>query len=192
VTPRTRRALLLAGPCAFAAFHAVVLASASRNPWWSFLRHAFSDLGGPAAADPWIYNSGMILLGALVALFSLGLLASSRSSGAAFASGLYFTAGLFLALIGVYPGGTRPHTFVSTWFYVQSFMASAALGLALLREGRGAPGWALLALGLLPLPLGYLIEVSVGWPSVAVAEYAGAALIAASATVAAVAHWGSG
>jgi len=184
-----RRVLLTLGPLAFPLFHLVVALSAARNPWWSFWRHAFSDLGGPRAADPWIYNAGMVSLGAMVSLFSLGLLASSRSRGAAFASGLFFVSGLFLALIGVYPSGTRPHTFVSTWFYVQFYMASLALGLALLREGRRAPGAALLLLGATPLPLGYLIDAAVGWPSVAVLEYAGALFMAASAVIAAASHW---
>jgi len=181
--------LLLLGPLAFALFHLVVALAAARNPWWSFWKHAFSDLGDPRAADPWIYNVGLIALGLATSLFSLGLLASSRSRGAAFASGLFFVSGLFLALIGVYPSGTRPHTFVSTWFYVQSYMASTALGFALLREGRRLPGAALLLLGASPLPVGYLVDATVGWPSVAVVEYAGALFIAAAAAVAAASHW---
>lgn len=183
------RVLMVMGPLAFPAFHVVVLASVARNPWFDFLRHAFSDLGDPRATDPWIYNYGLIALGAMVCLFSLGVLIASRSRGAAFASGLYFVAGVFLALIGVYPSGTRPHTFVSTWFYAQSFLASTALGLALMLEERRSSGLVLLLLGLLPAPLGYLIEVTVGWPSVAVVEYAGALFIAASAVVAAASHW---
>ncbi|MEM2790879.1 MAG: hypothetical protein QW075_03435, partial [Thermofilaceae archaeon] len=87
------------------------------------------------------------------------------------------------------PGGTRPHVFVSTWFYVQSFLATAALGLAMLAEKRRTPGIILLLLGLLPAPLGYLVEATVRWPSVAVAEYAGAVVIAVGALIAVAAHW---
>ncbi|MEM1631287.1 MAG: DUF998 domain-containing protein [Thermofilum sp.] len=183
------RVLMVLGPLAFPVFHVVVLASAARNPWFDFYRHAFSDLGAPGAEDPWIYNYGLIALGAMMCLFSLGLLLASKSKGAAFACGLYFVAGIFLALVGVYPGGTRPHTFVSTWFYVQSFLASAALGLALLAEKRRTPGIVLLLLGLLPTPLGYLVEATVRWPSVAVAEYVGAVVIAVGALIAVAAHW---
>ena len=186
---RFTRALLLAGPLAFPAFHLVVALAAARNPWWSFWEHALSDLGGPGAADPWVYNYGLVLLGVLFALFSLGLLSASRSKGAAFASGLYFTAGVFLALIGIYPSGTRPHTFVSTWFYAQSFLATLALSLALLHEKRCKPGAALLLLSLSPAPLAYLVEALVGWPSVAAIEYFGAAFIAAAAAVATATHW---
>ncbi|MEM0308863.1 MAG: DUF998 domain-containing protein [Thermofilaceae archaeon] len=188
-TRNLSRFLMLLGPLAFPAFHVVVLASVARNPWFDFYRHAFSDLGAPGATDPWIYNYGLIVLGAMMCLYSLGLLLASRSRGAAFACGLYFVAGIFLALIGVYPGGTRPHVFVSTWFYVQSFLATAALGLAMLAEKRRTPGIILLLLGLLPAPLGYLVEATVRWPSVAVAEYAGAVVIAVGALIAVAAHW---
>lgn len=189
---RVTRALLLLGPSSFVVFHAVVLASAARNPWFNFFKHAFSDLGAPSANDPWIFNYGLVAMGALVCLFSLGILATSESRGTAFASGLLFVSGVFLALIGVYPSGTRPHTFVATWFYVQSFLASAAMGVALLAEGKRPAGYALLLLGLLPIPIGYLVDATVGWPSVAMLEYAGAVFIAASASVASLAHWRGG
>jgi Predicted membrane protein len=39
-----------------------------------------------------------------------------------------FVAGLFLALIGIYHAGTRPHVFVSTWFFVQMDTALIAWG----------------------------------------------------------------
>ncbi|MEM1509105.1 MAG: DUF998 domain-containing protein [Thermofilaceae archaeon] len=183
------RILLLLGSIVFPLFHLVVLASALRNSWWSFYRHAFSDLGAPAAIDPWIYNIGLIVLGILVILFSLGLLSAARSKWSAFASGLFFVSGIFLALIGVYPGGTRPHTFVSTWFYMQSFIASTALGAALLLEDNRPYGILLCALGMLPVPLGMFIEVSVGWLSVAIMEYVGAVFIAAAAIVSCYVYW---
>ncbi len=188
-SPGLTKALLLLGPVAFPLFHLVVLASALRNPWWSFYKHAFSDLGAQTATDPWIYNVGLMVLGALVMLFSLGLLLAAKSKWSGFASALFFVAGIFLALIGIYPGGTRPHVFVSTWFYVQSFIASAALGAALLLEGNHPYGVLLCALGVLPLPLGALVEAAVGWPSVAVAEYAGAVFIAVAATAGCYAYW---
>lgn len=188
-SPALTRALLLLGPVAFPLFHIVVLASALRNPWWSFYRHAFSDLGAQAATDPWIYNVGLMVLGALVMFFSLGLLLAAESKWSAFASALFFVAGIFLALIGIYPGGTRPHVFVSTWFYVQSFIASAALGAALLLEGNRPYGVLLCALGVLPPLLGVLVEATVGWPSVAIAEYAGAVFIAAAATAGCYIYW---
>ncbi|ABL78449.1 DUF998 domain-containing protein [Thermofilum pendens] len=178
------KTLLLAGPLAFAAFPVVVYFSASSNPWWSLYKHAFSDLGGPRAANPWIFNYGLMAMGLLVVVYSFGVLLASKTKYESFAAGLLFVAGVFLFLIGYYPSGTKPHTFVSLWFYLQSFIASTALGIALLLSGRKAVGTALLALGLVPVPLGTLIEATVGWPSVAILELAGALFIGASAIVA--------
>ncbi|MEM0494143.1 MAG: DUF998 domain-containing protein [Thermofilum sp.] len=186
---KLERILLLLGPLAFPVFHLVLLVAVSRNPWFNFFVHAFSDLGGPKASDPWVFNNGLIALGFMQCLYSLGLLARARSRGAAFACGLCFTAGVFLALIGVYPSGTKPHAFIAMWFYLQALMAMSALGLALLVEGRRVPGALLLALGLLPLPLGYAVEITVGWPSLAVVEYAGTIFIAGGSLVATLAHW---
>lgn len=184
-----KRILLLLGPLEFLAFHLMLLVAISRNPWFDFFKHAFSDLGGPKASDPWVFNYGLIALGIMLSLYSLGLLAEARSRGSAFACGLCFTAGIFLALVGVYPSGTKPHAFVAIWFYLQAFMAMSALGLAFLAEGRRRQGALLLALGLLPLPLGYVVHITVGWPSLATVEYAGAVFIAAGSLVATQAYW---
>jgi hypothetical membrane protein len=39
----------------------VIAVSISVNPWFVFTKNAFSDLGGPYATDPWIYNYGLII-----------------------------------------------------------------------------------------------------------------------------------
>ncbi len=166
---------------AFAVFTAGVLLSSQQNPWWSLYRNAFSDLGGPKANAPWIFNSALIIAGVLFCMFSIGVLGLSKSRVTSFASGLLFTAGVFLALIGVYPSGTRPHFFVATWFYLQSFMGMAVLGVGLLLEKRLVHGIALLLLGVLPVPLSLLVEATIGWPSVAILELAGALFILSGA-----------
>ncbi|QOJ79353.1 DUF998 domain-containing protein [Infirmifilum lucidum] len=178
---RVSRLLLLAGPLAFAVFSAGVLLSSQLNPWWSLYKDAFSDLGGPKARAPWIFNSALIVAGVLFCMFSIGLLGLSKSRVVSFASGLLFMAGVFLALIGVYPSGTRPHVFVSSWFYVQSFMGMAVLGVGLLLEKKLVHGIALLLLGVLPMPLALLVEATIGWPSIAILELAGAFFILAGA-----------
>ncbi|MGB9785959.1 MAG: DUF998 domain-containing protein [Infirmifilum uzonense] len=173
--------LLAAGPLAFVAFTLGVLVSASQNTWWSLIRNAFSDLGGPRATDPWIFNWTLIISGILYILYSMGVLAYSRSRLDSFSAGLLFTAGIFLALIGVYPSGTRPHTFVSTWFYIQSLLGISVLGLSFLLQRKRQTGIILLGLGVSAIPLAYLVHVTVGWPSVAILELAGAIFILAAA-----------
>ncbi|PLJ78000.1 DUF998 domain-containing protein [Infirmifilum sp. SLHALR2] len=180
---RVFHALLFAGPLAFVVFTIGVFLASQANPWWDFFRDAFSDLGGPRASAPWIFNTTLIVVGALFSLYSLGLLGVSGSKVSSFASGLLFTAGLFLALIGVYPSGTPPHAFIPLWFYIQSYIGMCALGLGLLLERKTSCGAALLALGALPIPLAQAVEMVVGWPSVAMLELAGAIFILAAALV---------
>jgi len=43
----------------------VIVASIARNPWFVFIQHAFSDLGGQMTNDPWLFNNGMMLTGFL-------------------------------------------------------------------------------------------------------------------------------
>lgn len=171
------------GPLTFAVFVVGVSLAASANPWWSLYRNAFSDLGGPRASRPWIFNWTLILSGILFAIYSLGVLLNSRSHLDSFSAGLLFTAGIFLTLIGVYPSGTRPHTFVSTWFYIQSYLGISTLGLSKILQERKVLGLTLLLLGALPIPLAYLIDRTVGWPSIALLELAGALFILASSIV---------
>ncbi len=161
---------------------ATIFACWHLNPWFDFWRDAFSDFGAPKACCPWLYNYGLMASALFLMMYSLFILREARGRLESFASGLLFTASIFLALIGVFPGGTRPHTFVSTWFFVQAFMGLAALGAALFVEGYlGGLVVALLA-GSAPV-LAILVDVTVGWPSAAAAEAAGIAIIGASVLV---------
>jgi len=102
----------------------------------------------------------------------------------AFSGGLFFTSSIFLALIGIFPGDTRPHTFVSTWFFVQAFMALTALGIGLLLKGDKARGILVSCLpGSAPF-LSLLVEAIYGWLSAAVAEAAGIVVIGISLIIA--------
>jgi len=78
---------------------------------------------------PWIYNYGLITTGLVIMLYSAYLVYSSRGRLEAVGSGYVFIGGIFLALIGFFPGGTRPHIFVSTYFFVQMGLAILAMGL---------------------------------------------------------------
>jgi len=150
------------------------------NPWFDFWRDAFSDFGVARACCPWLYNWGLISSAIFLLAFSLFICKVSSNRIEAFSSGLFFTSSIFLALIGIFPGGTRPHTFVSTWFFVQAFMALAALGIGLFLKGDRARGILVSCLsGSAPF-LGLLVEAIHGWPSAAVAETAGIVVIGIS------------
>ncbi len=144
--------------------------------WFVFTRDAYSDLGGPGACCPLVYNLGLILVGMLLVGFGICVaMAAERRVGVAGGSYLAL-AGVFLALIGVFPSGTRPHTFVSTWFFVQADIALiASLAEAAWRKCKMSKPTLLLAV--LAFPIAGSVEAVVGWPSAAVLETYGIIVI---------------
>ncbi|MEM2752299.1 MAG: DUF998 domain-containing protein, partial [Sulfolobales archaeon] len=90
-----------------------------------------------------------------------------------------FIAGIFLALIGLFPSGTHPHVFVSTWFFIQMWMALVASTIDFLFKKQLIPGLTLLSLSIIG-PLGALL---IKWPSVALLEIYGIIIINAYVTV---------
>jgi hypothetical membrane protein len=151
----------------------VIAISISRNPWFDIYRHALSDLGDAKANKPWIYNIGLIIVGGIVCIYSLYLTFTTNSKAYVYTSALLFIAGLFLALIGIYPSGTRPHIFVSTWFFIQMWLAVIATAIGMAIERRVFYG-AILAIVAVIGPIG---AIFIKWPSVALQEVFGVILI---------------
>jgi hypothetical membrane protein len=143
------------------------------NPWFVFTEHAFSDLGGPMAEDPRIFNNGLIVLGGLFILYSLTLVRDAINKVETVGGAFALMAGVFLALIGVYPSGTTPHTFVSFWFFVQADVAVTVWGIGILLSGWDMFGAVFTCIGI----VGPMIALAVTWPSIAVVEAYGIVLI---------------
>jgi hypothetical membrane protein len=158
--------LRIAGIVAVIMAWVVITISISVNPWFVFTRNAFSDLGGPHATDPWIYNYGLITTSIFVDLYSIHLLLISRNKIESFASAFVFIAGIFLALIGVYHEGTNPHVFVSTWFFIQIDMAIIIWGIGSLITRNKRFGLFTLLLGI----VAPIIALLIPWPSAATVE----------------------
>ncbi|WP_188596377.1 DUF998 domain-containing protein [Thermocladium modestius] len=164
--------LRFAGLAAAALAWVVILASIALNPWFVFVRNAFSDLGGPHANYPWVYNYGLIGVAVLTFLFSAYLLSTSRNKVEAAGASYISVAAVFLALIGVFHEGTYPHVFVSLWFFVQFDLAIMAWSIGAAMAGDRA-GWPLFLLGAAaPIPAALL-----RWPSAATLEAYGVAVI---------------
>jgi len=154
-----------------------IVASASINPWFNLWEHAFSDLGAPKARLPWVYNVGLMVSGLLACCFSLYLLYVARAKLEVFSSSLLFVAGIFLSLIGVFPSSTRPHTFVSTWFFIQVWLSFLGFSVASYVTRRKVLSVSMTVLSVLG-PLGaLLVELLRGWPSVALLEAYGIIII---------------
>jgi len=146
------------------------------NPWFVFTEHAFSDFGGSKASIPELYNYGLILTGFLVILFGSSLIYFSENKFEIIGGSYIALSGIFLALIGVYHSGTRPHTFVSTWFFVQIYIGLVILGIGMhMRKLRYST--LVLSISLPSLPISEVIDALWGWPSAAVVEAYGIIII---------------
>ena len=145
----------------------VILAAISRNPWFVFTENAFSDLGGPYANDPWVFNIGMIINGFLIILYSLYLIEVSFNKVGTVGGGFTTITGIFLMLLGYFHEGSPNHYFVSLWFFTQGDLSILTWGLALYKDTRWSSyGWFFLALSL----VGSAVAFVVPWPSIATLE----------------------
>jgi len=143
----------------------VIIASVSINPWFVFTKNAFSDLGGPAATDPWLYNYGLIAVAIFTFMYGAYLAAINEEKIEVIGSSFVMVASIFLALIGIFHEGTYPHVFVSTWFFVQFDIAILTCGIGLLTRMKKL-GISMILLFLVAT----LVAVVVPWPSAATIE----------------------
>ena len=170
--------LCLTGVAAVVLAWIVIGVSWYLNPWFRFLEDAFSDLGVPENTGYWwVYDYGLIFVGLVIMVYGAYTYQWARHKPEALAAGYIVLAGVFLALIGVYPGGTRPHVFVSTWFFVQMDLALIPLTYSLWRNRGWGPAKILLALSVLAWPIFIAVEAAMGWPSVAAGEAYGIIVI---------------
>ncbi|MGC9210394.1 MAG: DUF998 domain-containing protein [Acidilobus sp.] len=170
----------LTGPVAIVLAWAVIALSVAFNPWFSIWVNAFSDLGGPSASHPWIYNYGMMLVGSLVVAYGSCMVREGRNKLHDVGGSFFIVAGVFLALIGLFHEGTYPHLFVSKWFFVQADLSAFAWSLGSIRAGLRRTGVAELLISLVG-PAGAL---AVRWPSGALIETYGIILIDVFASLA--------
>lgn len=151
----------------------VIILAIQYNPWFQVTKHAFSDLGGPSAEEPLIFNYGLITMSILTSLYAIALIKNATNKAETVGGAFMIITGIFLALIGVYPSGTEPHTFISIWFFVQADITVIAWGIGLLLRGWKRTGIISLGMGI----GGPLITPFINWPSIAVLEAYGIILI---------------
>ncbi|MGC8973841.1 MAG: DUF998 domain-containing protein [Thermoproteus sp.] len=173
------RMLRYMGLVASATFWLTALASISVNSWFDISRNAFSDLGGPRAAYPWIYNDGLITAAAFLGLFSVHVVSSSSNKLEAVGGAYLSISAIFLALIGIYHEGTRPHVFVSTWFFIQAFLGFLIYGLGRALVERKRIGLSYVAIFLAALAGALMVP----WPSAAALEAYEVVLLTAGAAI---------
>ncbi len=171
------RTLVSLGPIVVAAsWSLIALCWWLNREWFIFTEHAFSDFGKTGkACCPWLYNYGLIVLGTLMTLYGVGLAISVKEKLEAIGASHIALAGVFLALIGLFPAGTRHHVFVSTWFFAQSYIGLLLFLSSTSRRHKASKYT--LAIILASIPIGLILEATIGWPSAATLEAYGAIII---------------
>ncbi len=137
--------------------------------WFRFLGNAFSDLGGSRALHPQVYNLGLIITGTVIIIYSIYLYLVSDHKMETIGSAFAFIAGIFLMFIGIFHEGTKPHVFVSSWFFAQMDLSIIAVGSGMILRGLNI-GKAILSIGILAPIIFIIINLTIGWPSVASGE----------------------
>ena len=142
------------------------------NPSFDFYTSALSQLGSPGANDPWVYNIGLMFTSVLLFVFACSLLLYSKNRIESSGSSFLMISSLFLALIGIYHGGTYPHDFVSVWFFILADISIITWGIGLILDDRK---WAVyvIILAIFASALGFGLP----WPSSAELETFGTAAI---------------
>jgi len=134
--------------------------SISQNPWFSVMHNALSDLGANNANAPWLYNYGLIFSFPLLFIFSIYLIAIANNKLQIIGGSFITISSIFLAFIGIFHSGTKPHIFVSTYFFLQFFFGMLIFGIATTR----------IRIASIILFTLALIGAFLPWPSVATIE----------------------
>jgi len=150
-------------------FLLLVLVCSCYNPWFNFLDNSFSSLGSVSehgATKPWIYNIGMVVLGAMACAYAVSFIHDSINKIETVAGVFLMSVGLFLALVGIHPMGTPHHGVMSTKYFYGAEITMLVCGTSLFLSEHWKTG--LIIVGI-ELPA-VLIALYVNWPSVAVEE----------------------
>jgi hypothetical membrane protein len=113
----------------------LILVAVSRSPWFSWTGNYLSDLGiDPNVAV--LFNSGLIIGGALTVIFAIGLKRTlpglTRGGLGAMAIALGSAA---LCCVGIFPETTGAvHDFFALLFFILSVIALVLIGSAMMRQ----------------------------------------------------------
>ena len=116
----------------------LILVAVSRSPWFSWTGNYLSDLGiNPDVAV--LFNSGLIIGGALTAIFAIGLKITlpGLTRGGVGAMALFWGM-VALCCVGIFPETTGVvHESFALLFFILSIIALLLIGSAMMREPLG-------------------------------------------------------
>ena len=100
------------------------------NQWFSWTKNAISDLG-KSSASPLVFNNGMILIGILLLIFSIGLIINFKEKLGPI---IIFMCSFLLMLIGFFPIPDMLHEPFSALFFISFSVAFLIIGLDVYRK----------------------------------------------------------
>ncbi len=143
-------------------FFVIVYMASLCAPTFSIWENAYSDLGTQLSGCPYIFNFAlMFLIFPLMGIFSLYLIEKAIDKTQTVGASFILQASIFIALIGLFPKGTKPHDFIALWFFISYF-----IGILIWSLSEKTPYKTIGIVLFLLFLLGFIIP----FPSVAVAE----------------------
>lgn len=120
------------------------------NPWFVLSDNALSDLGAIGESYNYVFDIGIILTGFTNILFSFGLQNLKNTRIGHCGATIYGVGVSFLLLVGVFPLGTSPHSYVAVISFLLATLAIILIGIdqALAKQTRP---WGIFALSIVVL-----------------------------------------
>lgn len=118
------------------------------SPSFSWTANALSDLGAPTAANPWLFNGGLVAAGLVSLPFAWVLFASARHLVERLGAAVFAATVADLALIGAFPEGTALHFPLSVGYFTLLSFALWIYGSGTVLAGDARRGLAAIWLGL--------------------------------------------
>ena len=140
-----RRLLAVTAYAGVVGIWVVLTASAIANPGVIAGIAALSDLGGPRAQNPLVFNCGVIVVAAVLAAYSAGLMSCCKPLLCRAGSGAGALSAVSLVFVGVFPEHNPLHTPVAVLFFALAGLAMFLWGLGAVRAGYRREGLAVLS-----------------------------------------------
>ena len=159
----------------------VITLAILRSPWFSWTGDYLSDLGIQSTSHI-LFNSGLIVSGALLIVFAFGLRGSTLSSQSRGRTGtlLLILDGFALSAIGIFPlKGDATHILIlhilaAAAFFTLIPASLSFIGIAKLRSSERALGWLTITVaaltGAVMVVLWPVVPVCTGWEGGAISQ----------------------
>lgn len=155
---------------------ASTLAATTLSPTFRWTGNALSDLGAPDAANPWLFNWGLVASALLTLPFTWALWSAADHPLQRLGAVGFAASNVGLGLVGVFPIGSDLHGPVAVAYF--SFLT-----LTLWIHGSGSVLAGLLRRGVVAIWLGighvlfWIVWLAAGFEGIAVPEIAGSLLL---------------